>query len=261
MPRIDVLIDLFFKDLPWEERVGRIAACGYRWIETWQGGDAALLRRMADAGRRHGVELVSIVMNGPNDAKTAPVNPGNRQAFLDQMDRFADNALAAGCRQGIVTTGPSAGGLSYPAQRQSLVDALRAAGERAAAKGFRLNLEPLNIEVDHPGYFLSSREDAVAIVKEVGLESVRLLYDLYHMEIESGNQTAFLEANIGWIGHFHAAGVPGRHEVFEGETNYPFVLQRIDRAGYQGFMGLEYVPLLESRESLTRTLAYLVPGA
>lgn len=257
MNNLDVLVDIFFKDLAWEQRVDRIAACGYRAMETWQGGDAGLLKRLGVAGKACGVELVSIVMNSPNDPKTAPVAPENLKVFVDQVDRYADNALAAGCRQGIVTTGPSMGGKSYAEQRRALVQALRVAGERVAKKGFRLNLEPLNTEVDHAGYFLSSAADSVAIVKEVALDNVRLLYDVYHMAIMGGNLTVFIESNIDVIGHFHAAGIPGRHELFEGETNYPFLVKRIVAAGYKGYLGLEYFPLLESAESLKRTLAYL----
>lgn len=255
--KLDILVDLFFKDLPWDQRVARIAACGYRAVETWQGGDAAVLKQMGDAGKGCGVELVSIVMNFATDAKAAPIDPANLERFLEQVDRYSDNALAAGCRQGIVTAGQSIGGRNYQAQRCALVAALRKAGELAAKKGFRLNLEPLNTEVDHPGYFLSSPQDGVAIVKEVGLGSVRLLYDVYHMEIMIGNQTVFIESNIDCIGHFHAAGVPGRHELFDGETNYPFLLKRIAKAGYRGYFGLEYVPLLESRASLLQTREHL----
>jgi hydroxypyruvate isomerase len=257
MLKIDALIDLFFKELPWDQRVARIAECGYRYIETWQGGNAEVLKQIGDAGKTCGVELVSIVLNSPGDPKTAPVAAENLQRFVEQIDRNADNALAAGCRQGIITTGPSVSGRSYSAQKQALVEAVRAAGECVGKKGFRLNLEPLNTEVDHPGYFLSSREDSVAIVKEVALDNVRLLYDIYHMDIMFGNQTAFIEANIGSIGHFHSAGIPGRHELFDGETNYPFLAQRIARTTYDGYFGLEYMPLLESRESLTRTLSLL----
>lgn len=257
MYKVDVLIDLFFGGLPWDQRVARIAECGYRHIETWQGGDAAVLKQMNDAGKACGVELISIVMNSPGDPKTAPVSPDSRRSFVEQIDRYSDNALAAGCKQGIVTTGPSVGGKSYQAQRLALVDALREAGERVRKKGFHLNLEPLNTEVDHPGYFLSSPQDSVAIVKEVGLGNVRVLYDIYHMDIMTGNQTEFIEHNIDFIGHFHSAGIPGRHELFEGETNYPFILKRLAKTGYGGCFGLEYMPLLESRESLTRTLEYL----
>ena len=255
MTRLDVLIDLFFKELPWGQRVACIAECGYRYVETWQGGDAAVLKQMSDAGKACGVELVSIVL--AMDPKTAPIAPENRVRFLEQVDRCSDNALAAGCKQIIVTTGQSIGGRNYQEQRRALVDALRAAGELAARKRVRLNLEPLNTEVDHVGYFLSSPQDGTAIVKEVGMNSVRLLYDVYHMAIMTGNQTAFIENNIDCIGHFHSAGIPGRHELFEGETNYPFLLKRIEKAGYTGYFGLEYVPLLADRESLVTTREHL----
>lgn len=257
MPTVDVLVDLFFKELPFPERVPRIAACGYTAMETWGGGDASALKAMADAGKGCGVELVSIVMNFATQEAVAPIRRECRAAFVEQMDRYSDNALAAGCPRGIVTTGQSVGRRNYQEQRKALVEALAEAGRKVHRKGFQLNLEVLNTEVDHPGYFLDCPMDGVAIVKEVGLDNVRLLYDVYHMEIMRGNQTAFIEGNIEWIGHFHSAGVPGRHEPFNGETNYPFLLRRIDQAGYKGFFGLEYVPELESGESLRRTREYL----
>ena len=255
--KIGVLVDLFFKDLPMEKRVEKIAGCGYRYIETWGGGDPGLLKMVADAGTQCGVELYSIVMNAPGQEDVAPIRRENRARFLEQMDRYSDHALAAGCHQGIVTAGPSVRGLDYQAQRAALVDALREAGGKLAAKGFQLNLEPLNTEVNHPGSYLSCPRDAVAIIKEVGQDNVRILYDIYHMGIMTGNLTAFIEQNIQWIGHFHAAGIPGRHELSEGETNYPFMIRKIDQAGYKGFLGLEYYPLLSCPETLVQTLTYL----
>ena len=160
-------------------------------------------------------------------------------------------------RQGIVTTGQSVVGRTYQEQRSALIHAVRAAGEMMAAKGFRLNVEMLNTEVDHPGYFLDSPREGVAIIKEVGLDNVRMLYDIYHMGIMTGNLTAFIEQNIEWIGHFHSAGIPGRHELFDGETNYPFILNMIEKSGYQGYVGLEYFPLLTCPETLVKTKQYL----
>jgi hydroxypyruvate isomerase len=257
MIKIDALVDLFYTDLPWGKRVEKIAECGYRYIETWGGGDAAVLKEMSQAGSRCGVELVSIVMNFATQADVAPIKKENLGKFIEQMDRYSDNALAAGCKQGIVTTGQAVGGRDYQAQRAALVEALREAGMKVSRKGFRLNVEPLNTEVDHSGYFLDSPREGVAIVKEVGQDNVRMLYDIYHMGIMTGNQTSFIENNIRWIGHFHSAGIPGRHELFNGETNYPFLLERIEKAGYQGCLGLEYMPLLPCPETLVRTLKYL----
>ncbi|MEI6168200.1 MAG: TIM barrel protein [bacterium] len=257
MIKVDALVDLFFTDLILGQRVEKIAACGYRYIETWGGGDASALKEMGDAGQQCGVELVSIVMNFATQDDVAPIRKENLQRFVDQMDRYSDNALAAGCRQGIVTTGQWAGGRNYHEQRASLVQAVREAGRKVADKGFRLNVEVLNTEVDHPGYFLGCPKEGVAIVKEIGLDNVRMLYDIYHMGIMTGNLTVFIRENIEWIGHFHSAGIPGRHELSDGETNYPFLLNQIEKAGYQGYFGLEYFPLLPCPQTLVKTSEYL----
>jgi len=257
MLKIDALIDLFFTDLPFPKRVAKIAECGCKYIETWQGGDAAELKAMADAGKECGVKLVSVVLNSPGGKETAPVAKENLNVFIDQIDRYSDNALAAGCDQGIVTTGPSIGGRSYQEQRKALVEALAAVGDKAISKGFKLNLEPLNLEVDHQGYFLESPVDSVAIVKEVGLPNVKILYDIYHMGIATGNLAVFIENNIDWIGHFHCAGIPGRHEPYNGETNYPFIVDKIVKSGYNCYLGLEYFPELPCPETLIKTLEYL----
>ncbi|MCK5843537.1 MAG: TIM barrel protein [Victivallales bacterium] len=254
MLKIDALVDLFFTEDELAARVAKIADCGYNYIETWKGGDATELKVMADAGKNCGVDLVSIVMNFATDAAVAPINPDNKKAFVERMDEYSDNALAAGCMQGIVTTGQSLGGKNYQEQRAALVNALREAGELVAKKNFKLNLEMLNTEVDHSGYFLDTASDGVAIVKEVALDNVKVLYDVYHMGIMGGNLTVFIENNIEWIGHFHSAGIPGRHELFNGETNYPFITEKIEKAGYDAYFGLEYMPLLESKETLTKTM-------
>lgn len=261
----DILFDLFFKDLPLPERLARIAAAGWKAVETWKGGDAAEMKQVGDACRANGLRLVSIVMNGIGDNAVAPVRAESRAAFLERMDRLSDNALAAGCSQGIVTTGNRVNGRSFYAQKESLIEALAAAAPAMAKKGFRLNLEPLNDKVDHPGYFLVSREEAVDVVRRVNAPNVKALYDLYHEQIMGGDHTAFLLAHLPWIGHFHSAGVPGRHELFLGEMNYPWLIRRLLEAGYAGTFGLEYVPSLPDEASLRESLAYVrdafAPGA
>ena len=253
MLKICPLIDLFFtQEKCWTARAEKIAACGFSAIETWKGGNLDELKAMVSGG----VELVSVVLNFANEAEVAPCNPKNRAAFVDRIERYAANALAVGCRQGIVTTGQQVGGLSYAAQRAALVEALAAAAEKIAGFGFTLNLEPLNTEVDHQGYLLSSAMDAVAIVRETGSDKIKILYDFYHITIMGGNQTEFLRFNWRDIGHFHAAGVPGRHEPAKGELNYPFVLAELERLGYSRYIGLEYFPLLPDERSLEETKNY-----
>ena len=250
MMKPDVLFDLFYKDRPLPERIERIAAAGWRHIETWKGGDAAEIREIGRVSRDRGAELVSIVMNFNSETAVAPVRAESRSAFLERIDRYADHALAAGCSAGIVTSGDRVVGRDYYHQKQSLIEALAQAAVIAARKGFQLNLEPLNDKVDHPGYFLTSREEALDVVRQVQAPNVRMLYDLYHQQIMTGDHLAFLLANLEWIGHFHAAGVPGRHEIVSGELNYPTVIRRLRDAGYDGTFGLEYMPAMEDGASL-----------
>ena len=93
------------------------------------------------------------------------------------------------------------------------------------------------------------------IVEQVGSPAVKLLYDIYHQQITEGNLIATITSHIELIGHFHAADVPGRHELGTGEINYANVLAAIDEAGYEGFIGLEYAPTVATAESLQAVLA------
>ncbi len=254
--KIAPLVDLFFKDMSWDSRVYEIAKCGYKYVETWQGEDAYVLKLISDTGRDYGVELVSVVINFATEEKVAPISKENNSRFLEQVDRISDNALSVGCHQGIITTGQSISGHDYQQQRSALVSSLRQAGEMVTKKGFHLNLELLNTEVDHPGYFLNSPFEGISIIKEVGLDNVKMLYDFYHMGIMTGNITSFVTNNISYIGHFHIAGIPGRHEPFLGELNYLFLLQKTLESGYSNFFGLEYMPKFESPETLLKTLKY-----
>ena len=102
-----------------------------------------------------------------------------------------------------------------------------------------------------PGlYFLACSVKALSKLHLVGSAN-------YHMAIMRGNHVEFLRYNLDRIGHFHVAGVPGRHEPAGGETNYPRLLCEIEKSGYKGYIGLEYFPLLESCESREETKRYI----
>ena len=110
------------------------------------------------------------------------------------------------------------------------------------SEGIILVIEPLNLTIDHKGYYLSKSSEAFDIVSEVGSPNVKVLYDIYHQQVTEGNIINTIRENIDLIGHFHAAGLPGRQELNRGELYYPAVFDAIDHAGYQGYVGLEYMP-------------------
>ena len=89
---------------------------------------------------------------------------------------------------------------------------------------------------------MSSSAEAFEIIEEVGSDRVKVLFDIYHQQITEGDLIRNIRENISRIGHFHAAGCPGRHELDTGELNYPNIFHAIREAGYTGYVGLEYFP-------------------
>ena len=117
-------------------------------------------------------------------------------------------------------------------------------------------VEPLNPHGDnHANYYLDRTAEAFEIVREVDSPYVRILYDMYHVQIMEGNLIETLRKNIRAIAHFHVGDVPGRHEPGTGEINYGFLLPYLDRLGYAGWVGCEYVPAAGTEQGL----AWLVP--
>ena len=104
--------------------------------------------------------------------------------------------------------------------------------------------------MDHPGYYLTSSEEAFAIVREVGSPNVKVVFDIYHQQVSEGNIIPNIVNNLELIAHLHAAGHPGRHELQFGENDYRNIFAAVDKAGYTGACGLEYTPLTDPEESL-----------
>jgi hydroxypyruvate isomerase len=109
--------------------------------------------------------------------------------------------------------------------------------------GVDLSIELLNSKVDHPDYMLDNTPLGVALVEKVGSERLKLLYDIYHMQIMEGDVIRTIRDNHQYINHYHTAGVPGRHELDENqELFYPAIMRTIRDTGYQGYIGQEFVP-------------------
>ena len=142
-------------------------------------------------------------------------------------------------------------------QKGILINNLIAVKEICESEGVTLNMEMLNSYVDHKGYYLDCSHEGFEIVRCANSENIKVLFDIYHMQIMEGNIISTIKANIDKIGHFHSAGVPGRHELYLGEINYPGIIAEIDKLDYKGYFGLEYWPTLENRASLEKVMAYL----
>lgn len=134
------------------------------------------------------------------------------------------------------------------------VAGLRRIAPYAEARGVNLNMELLNSKVDHPGYECDHSAWGLEVCRRVNSPNVKLLYDIYHMQIMEGDIIRTITENMQWIGHFHTAGVPGRRDFDDTqELNYRGICRAISDSGYEFYVGHEYKPKGEVYASLRRT--------
>lgn len=116
-------------------------------------------------------------------------------------------------------------------------------------------LELLNSKVNHKDYMADHTAWGVELCKRVGSERLKLLYDIYHMQIMEGDIIRTIKENYKYIGHYHTGGNPGRNEIDETqEINYPAVMRAIVSTGYKGFVGQEFVPKRDPLTSLRQAI-------
>ncbi len=133
--------------------------------------------------------------------------------------------------------------------------ALKEAVKMAEDQGVTICMEMLNSKVNHPGYMCDNYPWAFELAKRVNSPRFKMLFDIYHMQIMGGDLIATIKKNIQYIGHFHTAGVPGRHELDENqEIYYPAVMRAIVETGYQGYVAHEYSPTRDPLESLVQAV-------
>lgn len=113
----------------------------------------------------------------------------------------------------------------------------------AEDSGVTICIELLNSKVNHPDYMCDHTAWGARVIQEVNSPNVKLLYDIYHMQIMEGDLIATIRANMRWIGHFHTGGVPGRHELDETqEVQWDGVMRAIVDAGFKGYVAHEFIP-------------------
>lgn len=118
-----------------------------------------------------------------------------------------------------------------------------------------LIMELLNSKIDHKDYQCDHTAWGVELCKRVGSERLKLLYDIYHMQIMEGDIIRNIRENIDYIGHFHTGGVPGRNEIDSSqELFYPAIMKAIAETNYQGFVGQEFIPKREWFDSLRQSI-------
>ncbi|HYM09266.1 MAG TPA: TIM barrel protein [Bryobacterales bacterium] len=185
------------------------------------------------------------------------VNPADRAGFLADLRRAFVAAQKLECPRIILMSGDNRPGVPHDEQLASIVEGMKRGGELAARENLTLIIEPLNSLVNHPGYFLTSAVEGLQAVKQVDNPHVKLLFDIYHEQVQEGNIIDTLTRNIDLVAVCHVADCPGRHDPGSGELNYPNIYRAIAKAGFRGHVAMEYLPIGDPVASLTRAVADL----
>lgn len=235
--RYCVCADAVFQGMPLEEAMGRIKGCGYSAYEFWTWWDRDL-NSIRARQEELGLQLTAICAKFLKN----PGIPAEQEAYLHDLEESLEAAKYLNCPKLIIQAGWEQSDVSHELHRATFLETMRRAAPMAEAAGILLVIEPLNIRVDHAGYHLWDADEAFEVLKQIGSPSVMLLFDLYHQQITNGHLLARIEANMDQIGHMHAAGCPGRHELTIGELAYDRIFAALEQMGCQCDLGLEYFP-------------------
>jgi hydroxypyruvate isomerase len=226
--------------------IERAAAAGADAVEffDWESADLAAVRETAAA---NGVAVGGTLAAGAggviDDADGPAVSyPDAHDRAVADVERSIEAAAELGASTLVVTVGQRVDTLSASVQHNAVVRVLRAAAPTAEAHDVTVVPEPLNVRVDHPGYFLRTADRGFEIVEAVDSPNVKLLFDVYHQQVTEGDVTRRLTEQVDLVGHVHVADVPGRHEPGTGELDYGNVFAALDAAGYGGAVSCEFAP-------------------
>ena len=179
-------------------------------------------------------------------------DPACHAEFLEGLKASIDMARRLKAPVLIAQTGDDLAGRTREEQRDALASCLSSAADVLKGSGVVLAIEPLNIRVDHRGYYLSSTVEGLDIIDAVGRPEVGIVYDIYHSAVMDEEISEVLVGRLDRVAHVHLADAPGRHEPGAGTMDWRRRVDWLEANGYSGMIGLEYMPTGETTASLRR---------
>jgi hydroxypyruvate isomerase len=223
------------------------AEIGYAAIELWSGGED--FEEIVVLAKKYNLVIAS--MCGHASLSNGLNKRSNHDRIEAELKTSIDIAAKYGIPGLICFSGNRQPFQSELEAIQAVADGLRRVALYAEKKDINLNLELLNSKIDHPGYQCDHTAWGVAVCERVNSPRVKLLYDIYHMQIMEGDVIRTIQENIRWIGHFHTAGNPGRNDMDDTqELNYAGIFKAIAVTGYDLYVGHEFKPKDDPIEAL-----------
>ena len=227
------------------QRIALAKAAGFDRVEFWMWSNKnldAIERALGDTG----VQLAGIVA----EPFAELTREGDHDRFLAGLEKSRDVALRLGAPILICQSGPFLAGTERTSQHEALTKAMVRSADVLKGSGVRLALEPLNDRVDHPGYYLTSTAEGLAICDAVNRPEIGLTYDMYHSMVMGEDPETVLADGLEHIFHVHIADHPGRNQPGSGTLPLKQKLAWLAGQGYAGAVGLEFKPTGSTTDAL-----------
>jgi hydroxypyruvate isomerase len=239
-----------YGDLSIEELCLLVKSLGFTAIDLVGPEDWPVLKKHGvDSSMCNGAELN--LVDGWSEPK---FHPELIKRYLAHIDLVAE----AGYKNLICFSG-NARGMDRETALQNAVAGLKQILPQAEKRGVVLQMELFNSKVDHPDYLADSSAWGIELCKRLNSQNFKLLYDIYHMQIMEGDIIRTIKDNHQYFGHYHTAGVPGRHEIDDSqELNYAAIASAIRDIGFTGYLAQEFVPTPKTKEGRAQSLAQAI---
>lgn len=239
-----------YADLSVEQLCLLSKSLGFNAIDLAGPDDWPVLNKHGvDSSMCNGAELN--LEDGWSDAK---FHPQLVPRYLKHIDLVAE----AGYKNLICFSG-NARGLDRDTALQNAVTGLKQIMPRAEKRAVVLHMELFNSKVDHPDYLADNSAWAIELCKRLNSPNFKLLYDIYHMQIMEGDIIRTIKNNHQYFGHYHTAGVPGRHEIDDSqELNYAAIAKAIRDTGFTGYLAQEFIPTAKTKAGRAQALAQAI---
>ncbi len=238
MTEFAVNVEMWFRDLPFLDRIRASVDLGFSAVELWTWRDKDL-EAIAGLCEELGVTVTQFTawgfVPGMND-------PRNHDLVESEIAASCEAAQVVRAKKMTVVGGDDQPGMTPAEMHGHIITALQRVAPIAEEADVMLILEPMNVRVDHQGHCLYGSPDAVRICREVGSSHVKLNWDLYHMQISEGDLCGRLREGFDQVGYVQLADHPGRMEPGTGEVNYGRVFRELRELGYDDYVGLECSP-------------------
>ena len=245
-----VNVSILFKEVSFLERFGRVREAGFAAVEFWWPAEEDLSEVEAAIGEA-GLSVALFNFDAgemPSGDRGLLSDPERAARFRENVPVALELAERLGCTRLNALVGHRLEGMDREEQFALARENVAWAADRASRHGAEVMIEAVNTFENGP-YLLHTTKDAAEFVESVGRENVKLQYDVYHMQRMEGNIVANLREHMKKIGHVQVADSPGRGEPGTGEIHYPFVLEELEKLGYDGYVGLEYNPTGKTEDS------------